>query len=292
MKLFAFSFLFLIVSFLPVSGQVGNLPVTITDTLPKPPLSIHNNYTATIEALLGKNNFINSKGIPVAMPIKLKKQINKDAYFYLLSGLVLLLALLKFFYARYFATLFRVFFNTSLRQPQLTDQLLQSKLPSLFFNGFFIIAGGVYIYFLLRHFNFVTQTQPWMIMGICIISLALIYVVKYLSLKFTGWLTGYKQPVSIYVFVIFLICKIMGVVLIPFTIIIIFGNADVASGAAIVSVVFICALLLLRFFRSYGLLQNQLKISGFHFLLYIAGVEVIPLLLIYKGLLILLNKNH
>jgi hypothetical protein len=49
--------------------------------------------------------------------------------------------------------------------------------------------------------------------------------------------------------------------------------------------------LLLRFFRSYGLLQNQLKISRFHFMLYITGIEILPLLLIYKGLMVYLSKN-
>jgi hypothetical protein len=70
-----------------------------------------------------------------------------------------------------------------------------------------------------------------------------------------------------------------------------YADAAIASVAALVSLLFAGLLLLLRFFRSYGLLQNQLKISRFHFLLYLAGVELIPLLLIYKGLVILLQKN-
>jgi hypothetical protein len=39
------------------------------------------------------------------------------------------------------------------------------------------------------------------------------------------------------------------------------------------------------------LLQNQLKISHFQFFLYIIGIEIMPLLLIYKGLMILLSNN-
>ena len=63
--------------------------------------------------------------------------------FYLIAGIVLLLAFFKYFNSRYFTNLFRVFFNTSLRQSQLTDQLLQAKLPSLLFNLFFILSGGI-----------------------------------------------------------------------------------------------------------------------------------------------------
>ncbi len=292
MKLFAFCILFINVSVLPVCGQSIVLPAPPPpDTLNQPAPTIENKYTTAWQTLLNQNKFLNSKGSPLAMHLKLKKQAGTDSFFYLLAGLVLILALLRFFYARYFATLFRVFLNTSLRQSQLADQLLQSKLPSMLFNSFFFVAGGVYTYFLMRHYKYINQSQPWLLLGLCIAVLAAIYVIKYGALKFTGWVTGYQQPVNTYVFIIFLICKILGVVLIPFTIVMVFANSQVAAAAALISVLLIGFLLLLRFFRSYGLLQNQLKISRFHFLLYIAGAEVIPLLLIYKGVLILLGKN-
>ncbi len=292
MKLLAFCILLLCIMGLPVFAQPVGLPSATADTLQQPVLTIENKYTAAWQTILNQNKFLNSKGIPLAMPLKFKKQQGIDSFFYLLAGLVLILALLRFFYARYFNTLFRLFFNTSLRQSQLADQLLQSKLPSLFFNAFFFISGGIYIFFLLRHYKIINQSQPWLLLALCTILLAVVYVVKYSSLKFTGWLTGYQQPVNSYVFIVFLICKVLGVILIPFTIIIVFAKANLAAAAALISVLLVVFLVLLRFFRSYGLLQNQLKISPFHFLLYIAGVEVIPLLLIYKGVLILLAKNH
>jgi hypothetical protein len=59
----------------------------------------------------------------------------------------------------------------------------------------------------------------------------------------------------------------------------------------LISLMSIAIFLLLRFFRSYGLIQNQLKISKFHFFLYIIGLEILPLLLIYKGLMVYLTKN-
>ena len=196
-----------------------------------------------------------------------------------------------FFYARYFSTLFRVFFNTSLRQSQLTDQLLQAKLPSLLFNAFFVISTGSYIYFLLQHYQVISAQKQWAFWGLCILAIAVIYFIKYGTLKFTGWITGYTATTDTYVFIIFLISKIIGVVLLPFTILMAFANIKIAAVAALVSLLFAGLFLLLRFFRSYGLLQNQLKITRFHFLLYLAGVEIIPLLLIYKGLVILLQKN-
>jgi hypothetical protein len=248
-------------------------------------------YSEAWKNVLSKNRFLNTAGTPIHMVVKLKKDDSENTFFYLIAGLVFLLGLIKFIYARYFSNLFRVFFNTSLRQNQLADQLLQSKLPSLFFNAFFIISGGVYIYFLLRQYQFVKESHQWFLLPVCILLLGLIYVVKYSSLKFTGWVTGHSQATDTYVFIIFLIAKITGVILIPFIVLMAFSDAVIASGSVLLSLLLIGFLLLLRFFRSYGLIQNQLKVSRFHFFLYIIGIEIIPLLLIYKGLLLLLSKN-
>ena len=121
--------------------------------------------------------------------------------------------------------------------------------------------------------------------------MGLVYFIKYCTLKFTGWITGLEAEVNIYVFVIFLINKIIGIFLVPFIIVLAFSQPEIVKTIALVSLLSIGIFLLLRFFRSYALIQNQLKISKFHFLLYITALEIIPLLLIYKGLMGYLTKN-
>ena len=238
-----------------------------------------------------KNKILNSEGRPVSFAVQIKKENRGDAFFYFLASLVLLLAFIKYFYSRYFANLFRVFFNTSLRQSQLTDQLLQAKLPSLLFNIFFIISGGLYVYLLLLHFHFIQQNNKWLLIFSSIAILGAIYFVKYCTLKFTGWVTGFTEITNTYIFVIFLINKIIGIFLVPFIIIFTYSDSEIVKTAVIISLMSIIILLLLRFFRSYGLVQNQLKISRFHFLLYLSGIELLPLLLIYKGLMVYVSKN-
>ena len=238
-----------------------------------------------------QNKLLNSDAKPVSVSVQHKKEKNEDSLFYLITGIVLLLGFCKYLYGRYFTNLFRVFFNTSLRQIQLTDQLLQAKLPSLVFNIFFAISGGIYLYFLLLHYHLIDEENRWLMIVSSILLLGVIYFIKFCTLKFTGWVTGLTDITNIYLFVIFLINKIIGIFLVPFVVILSFSDAEVVKIAVIVSLMSIGIFLLLRFFRSYGLLQNQLKISRFHFILYIAGIELVPLLLIYKGLMIYLSKN-
>lgn len=258
-------------------------PVVFTDTT----------MPAVIKAPVSKlkNRFLNTEAAPVSLSVNFRRETNTDSLFYLIAGVVLLLACFRFFYNRYFTNLFRVFFNTSLRQSQLTDQLLQAKLPSLLFNLFFVISGGIYAYILLTHYALIHDDNRWLMIGASTAVIGIIYLVKYSTLKFTGWITGLKDITNTYVFVIFLINKIIGIFLVPFIVILTFSDPVPVKIGVIVSLLCIGLFLLLRFFRSYGLLQNQLKISRFHFVLYIAGIEIIPLLLIYKGLMLYLSKN-
>lgn len=238
-----------------------------------------------------KNKLLNIEGQPVSLTVQLKKGRPSDAFFYLMASMVLLLAFLRYFYSRYFTNLFRVFFNTSLRQNQITDQLLQAKLPSFLFNIFFVLSGGIYVYVLLSQYQLFNAGNKGLVIFSSIALVGVVYFIKFCTLKFTGWVTGLEAEVNIYVFVIFLINKIVGIFLVPFIIVMAFSERDIVRIAVLVSVISIGIFLLLRFFRSYALIQNQLKISKFHFFLYISGLEILPLLLIYKGLMVYLPKN-
>lgn len=263
-----------------------------TDTLKLPVIQDTTAHPKTERPVFKlQNKFLNNQAEPVSFLVDFKNKKNADSVFYLVAGVVLLLAFFKFFYSRYFTNLFRVFFNTSLRQSQLTDQLLQAKFPSLLFNIFFIISGGIYTYFLLLYYKLMDNESMGLMMAASVLVLGIIYFIKFCTLKFTGWVTGFTEITNTYVFIIFLINKIIGIFLVPFIIIISFSENVIVKIAILISLMSIGLLLLLRFFRSYGLLQNQLKISRFHFTLYIAGIEILPLLLIYKGLMLYLSKN-
>lgn len=248
-------------------------------------------YQQTLELLLNNNIFLISNATPVATANEERKPSQTEFKFYILLGTILFLSFLRFFYTRYFNNLFRVFFNTSLRQGQLTDQLLQAKLASMLFNLFFAVTGGLYIYFLLSYHGWISGENSLLTLSMSVGILALIYFIKFLTLKFTGWLTDYKDVADTYLFIIFLINKILSILLVPFIVILAFSLPVIKSIAATISLLMIALLFLLRFLRSYGLLKHQIKVGWFHFLLFIIGIEVLPILLIYKGLVVLLNKN-
>ncbi len=249
-------------------------------------------YQQHLQRLLQQNRYLNSQAQPIAQPVKFFTRPDKTYLFYLLAGTTLLLALLRFFFTRYFSNLFRVFFNTSLRQSQLTDQLLQARLPSLLFNVFFFISGGFFAYLLLVYYKALPAGESWWLyIPLCIATLAGIYAVKYITLRFTGWITSYKTAVDTYIFIVFLINKIAGILILPLIITMAFADQSIALAASFTAVLTLSLMLVLRLFKSYGLVKGEVKVSRFHFLLYIIGAEILPLALIYKALVIYITKS-
>lgn len=286
-------FLLLLMSFggLPAQQLIDSAVLKLDSIAVPVELTPAEKYTIAIDSALYKSKFLNGSGKSVALVTREIKANDTDELFYFLLGLLIVLAFLKVFFGRYFYSLFQVFFNTSLRQGQLTDQLLQSKQASLFFNLLFALTAGAYISLLLKHFKWLEKDEPLMLISSCSLTVAVIYIVKFITLKITGWLTGYRDPADTYLFIIFLVNKILGIVLIPITIIMAFTPGFLKQPFVIISLLVISSMFLLRFIRSYSLLHNQIRVSRFHFFLYIAGIEVLPVLLIYKGALILLSKN-
>jgi hypothetical protein len=256
---------------------------TVKDSIPS--------IKQTAGNIIKENKFLNIGGKPISMVSQPRQQSLQDNIFYTILTLIALLAFFRFFYVRYFNNLFRVFFNSSLRQSQLTDQLLQAKLPSLFFNLLSVASGGLFIYLLLKYYHWNANYNPLAVIGICSLGLAIIYLIKFITLKFTGWITGYNEVTNTYIFIIFLINKILGILLLPFIMVIAFSVPIIIKVSVLIAILLVGSMILMRFFRSYGLLQHQLKISRTHFFMYIVGIEILPVLLIYKGLILLLNKN-
>ena len=240
--------------------------------------------------ILNRTRFLNNQAPSVAISQSLHRTASQNMAFYMLAFAFLFLGLLKTIYSRYFNNLLRVFFNTSLRQNQLKDQLLQAKLPSLLFNILFVMVGGLYLYFLLSKLGMVRDASL-LFLGICIGAITLVYTGKLLILQFAGWLTGFKQDADIYIFLVFLMNKVMALFLLPMVALIAFTENNIRQVAIVSSMVLVLIMLILRFLRSFGHFQQKLKMSGLHFLIYILAIEVLPIFLIYKWGLSILIKN-
>ncbi|HEX8461566.1 MAG TPA: DUF4271 domain-containing protein [Segetibacter sp.] len=236
------------------------------------------------------NPFFRSKAKPIYLVVNERRRVSKDEIFYLMAGILLLLAFIKLVFGRFFTNLFRLFFQPSFRQKQTREQLQQNNLPSLLLNLFFVFSAATYISFLLEYYHFAMYSF-WKIFLFSAASLATIYIGKFIFLSFAGWVFNAKEATDAYIFAVYLINKVMGVILIPFTLIIAFSEPNIINICITISILLILLLFIYRYRVSYGTIRREVKVSPLHFLFYIYAFEIIPLLVIYKTLVIYLNKS-
>jgi Domain of unknown function (DUF4271) len=117
-----------------------------------------------------------------------------------------------------------------------------------------------------------------------------IYLVKYIGLQISGWLFGMKEVAETYRFMVFLINKVVGILLLPTTVVLALGSPGLQPVLVVVSLIGLAMLYIYRYIIAFPLVRNHTRLSSFHFFLYLCAFEIIPVLLIYKLLLTFLNR--
>lgn len=227
---------------------------------------------------------------PVRYTISEKTWRGKDMIFYSVIALLLFFAFIRNIFSRYISDLFSSYFRTTVRQRQIKEQLLQSPLPSLFFNAFFVISSAVFLSLLFEHFGLGVKLPFWLSVVYSAIAMIVIYGGKFILLKFFGWVFQQSEATDTYIFVVFSTNKIIGILLLPFIILLAFTYGSVNAAAATLSIIIVVALFVYRFFLSYISVNQTININFFHFILYLTAFEIVPVLLINKLLFTFLRE--
>ena len=209
---------------------------------------------------------------------------NKDALFYIFAGLLFFFALVKLFFNRYVTNLLGLIFRGSLRQKQIREQLLQTPLPSLFLNIFFVVVAGMYVFYLIQYYKMAPYTAVWLQIVYCVLVVGLIYLAKFIILKLTGWIFNMRDAADTYIFIVFLVNKLLAIFLLPLLIVMAFSLASWAGVLLTLSYVMVILFFAYRYVVSFAPVRREVKVSQFHFFMYLCAFEIIPLLLIYKVL--------
>ena len=237
------------------------------------------------KGLLQLNTFYNFSASPISRVSQERKVEGKEALFYLLTGLIFFFAIIKVVFNKYVTNLLGLVFRGSMKQKQMREQLLQTPLPSLLLNIFFIIVAGLYMLFLLQHYQLVGDINFWLLLSYCIAGVGLVYLVKFVVLKFTSWIFNMQEAADTYVFIVFLVNKLLGIFLLPLLVLMAFSVASWQSALITISYTLVFGFFAYRYIISFAPVRREVKVSQFHFFMYLCAFEIIPLLLIYKVLL-------
>jgi len=226
---------------------------------------------------------------PIRYVTSKREWYGKETFFYLSIGLLLFFAFIRNAFGRYLKDLFRLFFRTTVKQRQVKEQLLQSPLPSLLLNILFILSGAVFINLVFSHYGLGSNVNFWMLLLYIALGLAIIYLGKFIILKICGWIFRLKDATDNYTFIVFTTNKILGIIWLPFIIMLAFTSGSTNEWFLNLSLIVTGFLFLYRFYLSYATLPKGVKLHPFHFFLYLCAFEVVPLLLINKLLFMFLS---
>jgi len=206
---------------------------------------------------------------------------NYDGRFYLIIGMLFYLAFIKVTFPKYFSNVFQLIFQSPVRQKQTREQLQQNNLASLFSNILFILNASIFV-------SLIAVKNAWVDVSLyaCIAYSAAIfaglYLFKFLFLWFSGWLFSQTEAIGNYSFIVFLTNKVMGVFLIPVILLLAFSPLSVQDFAYNSAIIVISILFVYRYLVSFSIVRASLKVSAFHFFLYLCTCEVLPMLVLYK----------
>jgi hypothetical protein len=217
--------------------------------------------------------------------VKPHKTTDRSFDFVIILLLIGSIAVFRFSNPIYFKNLFRAFRNQTLSARQLKDQISQNSAAGLAMDLVFCISMALYLYYViahLQHNNFTSKYPDGIILLAVLLLFSSIYVIRYLFLKFTGWVFNISEITDNYTFNVFLINKIMGILIIPFTVVLAFGQGAWVQVTLFLSLVFIAILFLNRYLRSGVVFGYFIKFSKFHFFMYLCASELLPLAVLMK----------
>ncbi len=223
-----------------------------------------------------------SKDAPIIFRIEQRFSLpDKDILFYSIFGLLFLFAFVHNVYPQYYPKLFSQFNQSSLRMMQNREQLLQNNLASLLMNIGFILSFSLMATLLIfnRHLLPLSFWEGYVY--ICLFFTSL-YIGKFLFLLLARYTFNTMELVQTYIFVIFMINKVLGVLLVPFILILAFAKPYFYNFAIVGSAVLAVLLILYRYLFSLTTIRNKLHINSFHFFLYLCAFEIVPILILYK----------
>lgn len=244
------------------------------------------------QATLRNHPYYNIKGSSRALFLKDEGVMNTDGVFYFLFGLLFYFAIVRLFFHKYLHDITTLFFRATMRQQQLREQLLQAPLPSLFLNVLFFCAGGMFMALTALYFKLIPEPNLWLLWSYCSLVVLAIYLGKFIILKVIGWIFNVSNATDTYIFIIFMVNKMVGIFLLPVLIMVAFPYQAFLPVIITLAFIILGLALAYRFIIAYKPIRNEIRVSRFHFFIYLCAFEIAPLLLIYKVLLIFVERSY
>lgn len=150
----------------------------------------------------------------------------------------------------------------------------------------FLINGGLFIYLVLDYYKAPAYWTGFTEVFMCVAGFSLVMMIKHLILFYVGSVFPVAKEVRLYNFVIVMFGIVAGLVLAPMNLFIAYSPADISDLFVVITFILLAGIYLFRVLRSLFIASPFMGFHKFHFFLYLCAVEVAPVLVLLKLILL------
>ena len=190
----------------------------------------------------------------------------------------------RFFYYRIYGQLISAFFNVTVSNQIVRDESVLLQRASLILSVISYLLAGLFLYQVSVQYNWQIS---WLQKGIVrfamfAVAIASAYSIKMIALRFLSNVFYQERPVALYIFNIFLMVMMVGLILLPVNMILAYAPAETRDWTIKIATTLIGIVFLYRLVRATGIWIGIPGYSFFYLFLYLCTFEIAPLLIIYK----------
>lgn len=212
------------------------------------------------------------------------EKIIPDWFTALIIIIVIAITLLKVFYSKIFFQIFKAFVNNNTANQIVRDENLLVQRASILLSVIGYVVLALFTYKISQHYNYQNQYMGKGFAKFLFISIfiGMTYSIKMISLKMFGALFNVEKPVASYIFNLFLINNVLGIVILPLLILLTYSNLNYSNYILYFSVVIILLFFAYRLIKGIVIWTSTSRNNLFYLFLYICALEIAPLLIICK----------
>ncbi|MFM7014833.1 MAG: DUF4271 domain-containing protein [Bacteroidota bacterium] len=190
----------------------------------------------------------------------------------------------RLFYYKIFRQLITSYFNMTASNQIVRDESYLLQRASLVISIISYLLGGLFLYQISILYDWQIYWLQKGLVRFVLFSLiiAISYSVKMILLRLLSVIFNQEKAAGAYIFNLFLMIMMAGLVLFPTNIFLAYSNTTVKHWAAIISVSLLGLMFLFRLSRAVRIWFAIPQFSFFYLFLYLCAFEVAPLLVVWK----------
>ena len=212
-------------------------------------------------------------------------ETNSDFLFWVFLFLLLFFTTVISLSRKRLEQIYKAFINDNFLRKVYRSNQVSISLSHLLLYLFFFFNLGLFLFLLLPHLD-ISLPPTFTYLIYMVLGVIAVFLIKHLILWIVGSIFPIHKEIGLYAFTIIVFSILLGIVLLPINILVAFAPISIAQLAIYGGLGAILATYGFRSLRGVSIGSKYFLSHSFHFLLYLCAVEILPVIILTKILLL------